>query len=317
MTTRRPAVTTELSRQKTGVSLLDPLPRGIRYRIEYAIMRTLLGVFGFMKPEQAGAAGARLAKMVGSRTKLNERARENLATNLPDLPPETRDAILSGVWDSVGRTIGEYAHLHRFDFFTPDARVEIIGMDTVRDVMEMDRGGIFFSGHFANWELMPRAMVAAGLPCATVVRPVNNPHVEVYLDKLRRREVCPELIDKRSGAKRIFQVLRQKKFIAMLVDQKMTSGEPVDFFGQEAMTTTAPARLALKLGCPLIPAWIERTAPGRYALHVFKPLEIPNTGDAQADILAVTQDINHFLEERIREKPEEWMWLHNRWGRNA
>ncbi len=112
---------------------------------------------------------------------------------------------------------------------------------------------------------------------------------------------------------RLVRTLRKGKFIAMLVDQRMMEGLAVPFLGRPAMTNHAPALLALKFDCPLIPAWIERTGRARYVLHVEEPIALPRTGDLQQDVAALTSAVNGFLETRIKARPEEWMWLHNRW----
>ncbi|MGF1456352.1 MAG: lysophospholipid acyltransferase family protein [Alphaproteobacteria bacterium] len=323
MTVEFPPNTTARTARSEARTVIDPQPRSglvrtvtraIGHGIDYALVRLTMAAFGMMSPEAAGARSARLMGAIGPRLSVHRKALRNLARAFPDRSEAERQRIMAGVWDSVGRTYGEYAHLGRFDFFGPNPRVEIIGMDTVERLIALNKGGLFLSGHFANWELMPRAMVAAGLPCATIVRPVNNALVQDYLDGIRRAHVCPDMIYKRSAMPRLVRALRAGKFVAMLVDQRMDEGISVPFFGQQALTNHAPALLALKLGCPLIPAWIERTGPARYALHVFEPLEIVPSGDVQADVLDITTRMNAFLEDRIRARPEQWMWLHNRWA---
>ncbi len=302
---------------RTGTGLMSlsrMILRPIHHGFDYVLVRMLMAAFGAMDVETAGRRGARLMGTLGPRLSAHKKALKNLAKAFPDMAPDRQEQVMADVWDGIGRTIAEYAHLGRFDFFSPDARVEIVGMEIVERIIAQGRGGLFLSGHFANWELMPRAMVAAGLPCATLVRPVNNRLVQGYLHRIRQTHVCPDLIYKQSAVPQLVRALRAKKFVAMLVDQRMDEGIIAPFFGHDALTNHAPALLALKFGCPLIPAWIERTGPARYALHVYEPLDIPSSGDIQADVLNITTQMNRFLEERIRACPEQWMWLHRRWA---
>ncbi len=303
------------ARPKRRFKWLRRAQRKLRYRFEAGLFHGFIGLMRLLGLERAQAFGGWLTRTIGPRLGNSKRARRNLKRAMPELSDSETETVIRCVWDSVGRTAGEYAHLGQFDFFNPQARVEIIGMDTVEKIIAMDKGGIFFSGHFANWELMPKALIAAGMPSTTVVRPVNNPHINDWLDKARLTHCSPTLISKNDqGARGIVQALRAKKYIAMLIDQKIKEGIPVPFFGQPAMTTPAPARLALKFGCPLIPAWIERVGAARYRLHVYEPIAIPETGDMLSDIVEITRRMNAFLEERIRERPDQWLWLHNRWG---
>jgi KDO2-lipid IV(A) lauroyltransferase len=84
-------------------------------------------------------------------------------------------------------------------------------------------------------------------------------------------------------------------------------------FGIKAMTAPAPAQLALRLGCPLIPVRIERTGAGRFRITTQAPLEPPDSGDRRADVARLMLELNRILEDWVRAKPEEWFWLHRRW----
>jgi Kdo2-lipid IVA lauroyltransferase/acyltransferase len=101
----------------------------------------------------------------------------------------------------------------------------------------------------------------------------------------------------------------------MLMDQKMNDGIKTRLFGREAMTASALGALALRLRCPVIPGHVERVGPARFRLVCEAPMDLPDSGDRKADIAAVTQQVNDWLEQWIRARPEEWLWLHRRWGK--
>jgi KDO2-lipid IV(A) lauroyltransferase len=115
------------------------------------------------------------------------------------------------------------------------------------------------------------------------------------------------------GARQAVAHLRGGGSLAMLVDQKLNDGIEARFFGLPAMTAPAAASLALHFRCPLVPARAERIGPARLRLVVEPPLTLPESGDRQADILALTQQINDRLEVWIRADPGSWLWLHRRW----
>ena len=99
----------------------------------------------------------------------------------------------------------------------------------------------------------------------------------------------------------------------MLVDQKMNDGISVPFLGRQAMTAPALAELALKYGCPIVPARVERLNGAHFRLTFYPPMEIPNSGDKQTDTLSIMTVVNQQLGNWIMERPEQWVWVHNRW----
>jgi KDO2-lipid IV(A) lauroyltransferase len=102
----------------------------------------------------------------------------------------------------------------------------------------------------------------------------------------------------------------------MLNDQKLDNGIAVPFFGRDAMTAPALASFALKFRCPIIPVHVVREGPARLHVICEPPLTLPESGDKQADVLALTTETNRILERWIREKPGSWLWLHRRWPKN-
>jgi Kdo2-lipid IVA lauroyltransferase/acyltransferase len=108
-------------------------------------------------------------------------------------------------------------------------------------------------------------------------------------------------------------VLRQGDHLTMLADQKLNDGVPVPFFGRDAMTAPALALLARRFDCDLLPARVERLKGARFRLTVFPPLGLPRSGNAHADVAALLGEVNRTLEGWIRDRPEQWFWLHRRW----
>jgi KDO2-lipid IV(A) lauroyltransferase len=101
--------------------------------------------------------------------------------------------------------------------------------------------------------------------------------------------------------------------MAMLVDQKMNDGISVPFLGLDAMTAPAVAQLAYRYECPLVPGRVERLGGAHFRVSFYPPLEKPDSGDRQADIEALMGMVNATLGDWVRERPEQWLWIHNRW----
>jgi KDO2-lipid IV(A) lauroyltransferase len=242
------------------------------------------------------------------------RARVNLRAAYPEKSPAEIETIVRAMCDNLGRTVAEYAHLDKIGIHGPDARIETGDLEGVRGIAASGKGIIFYSGHLANWEVMPFICSQAGYDGGEVYRPQNNPIVDRWLVKQRMTNGPKDQIAKGpQGTRRIFTLLRRGKMICLLADQKTNEGVPVPFFGREAMTTPAPAALALKLGSALIAAQIERTGGARFRFRYHPPIAFEPSGDHDRDVLALTAALTRKLEEIIRQNPSQWLWIHRRW----
>ena len=289
---------------------LTPLQK-LRYSAEAAVFLAFMAFFRLIGLDAASGVGGFIGRNIFARTRVTQRARDNLAQAFPEKPVAEREAIIRTMWDNLGRTVAEYAHLDKFDLYGADPRIRVENVAEIEKVR--GQGVLIVSGHFANWEIMPIAASRFGLDGAIVYRPPNNPYVDRYISRARARKGYAEQISKHQGVKRIFTLLRGGKAILLLVDQKTNEGIPVPFFGRDAMTTLAPAALALKLKVPMIFASNKRLDGARFALTVHPPLEFTPSGDEDADTRAMTAAINLRLEEMVRADPAQWLWIHRRW----
>jgi KDO2-lipid IV(A) lauroyltransferase len=101
--------------------------------------------------------------------------------------------------------------------------------------------------------------------------------------------------------------------LGLLVDQKMNDGIAVPFFGRPAMTAPAAAQFALRFGLPLVPIRVQRLGPARVRMIVEPALDVPLSGQRQADVLALATAMNEAVERWVRADPCAWLWLHKRW----
>jgi len=282
-----------------------------RYGIEAGFFLAFMGFFRLIGVDAASAVGGFIGREIFARTRVTKRARDNLIAAFPEKSAAEHEAIIRTMWDNLGRTVAEYAHLDKFDLGGPDPRIQVNNLDVIEKVQ--GKGVLIVSGHFANWEIMPIAASRYGMDGAIVYRPPNNPYVDRYIARARARKGYAEQISKHQGTRRIFTLLRGGKAILLLADQKTNEGIAVPFFGRDAMTTPAPAALALKLKVPMIFASNKRLGGARFAVTVYPPLEFTPTGNDDADMRAMTEAINLRLEEMVRADPGQWLWIHRRW----
>ncbi len=298
---------------------LPPLPpmtaaEKIRYGAEAALFFAFMGFFRILGLDRASAVGGFIGRNIFYRTGVSNRARANLRAAFPGMLDAEMEAIIVEMWDNLGRTIAEYAHHDKLKAKGPDARIEIVGLDVLERATAKGKGLQFVSGHFANWEVMAHAARQYGYDGGAVYRPVNNPYIDRFIVRQRMAYGPRELIAKGAqGTRRIFTLLRSGKTIFLLADQKTNEGLPIPFFGRDAMTTPAPAALAVKLGAVLLFVTNERLRGARFRVTVHEPIEVEPSGDHDRDVLALTTKLNAAIEAAIRKRPSQWLWIHRRW----
>jgi len=290
-----------------------PINRYLIHPIEAAVAIVVYSVFRLLPLDWASAFGGWLARTIGPWLPISGRAVRNLSNAFPEKSPGQIRAIIRAMWDNLGRVAAEYPHLSEISVYDPDGPVETSGGEYVDLLREDGAPGIFFSAHLANWEIVSLGATQRGVPVDRVYRQANNRLVE-WLYQHGRAAVEGALIPKGSaGARLLLQSLKEGKHIGMMLDQKMNDGIPVKFFGRDVMTASALAELALRFDCPVVPARVVRLNGARFRLEIEPPLTLVRSGDHQADVAANMAQVNALIEKWVREAPEQWLWLHNRW----
>jgi KDO2-lipid IV(A) lauroyltransferase len=301
------------------MSEIAPIPKMpfatmLRYRAEAAAFFTFIGFFKLFGLDGASALGGWIGRNILYRTRTSQRGRDNLQKAYPEKSSAEIEAILLEMWDNLGRTVAEYAHLNKLSMHGPDPRLQVANIEIVDKAVASGKGVMFVSGHFANWETMPFAASQYGVEGGEVYRPLNNPYVDRWMVRQRMANGPKDQIAKGAqGTRRIFSLLRAGKSIFILVDQKTNEGLPAPFFGRDAMTTPAPAALALKLNCVMLPAFNERLGGARFRLTIHEPVAFTPSGDHDQDVQQLTIKITERIEDMVRSHPSQWLWIHRRW----
>jgi len=284
----------------------------LRYGAEAAVFFLFMGLFKLLGLDAASALGGFIGRHILYHLPVVGRARENLKTAYPTMSDKDVESTLREMCDNLGRVTAEYPYLDRFAFDGP--RIELSGRENGDTAFATGKGVMFISGHFANWEMMPSIAQQLGYEGAIVYRPPNNPYVDRWVSRQRCKRGPKEQVTKgAAGTRRIFTLLRKGKSICILVDQKTAEGVPAPFFGRDAMTTHAPAILALRLGALLVPASAERLDGARFRVRIHEPISFEPSGDHEKDVLALTAKINRTIEDIVRSRPSQWLWIHRRW----
>ena len=284
----------------------------LTHAVQAVLARMLLFIVRLIPIGVASAMGGWLGRHLGPLFGVTKTARKNLIRAFPEKSAAEIELIIRGMWDNLGRSIFEFPNLDSIRFDGPGARAENIGAKHIDRMRDDGRPGIVVGGHLANWEVVAPSVESRDFTLHLIYRAPNNPLMESVLARrsIRQAELLPK---GPKGARRALQLLKAGEHLGILADQKMNDGIAVPFFGRDAMTAPALAQFAYRYNCPVVPVRVERTGGAHFRVTYHTPLVLPDTGDRQADVLQLMTDFNALLESWIRERPEQWLWVHRRW----
>jgi len=287
------------------------LGQDIVWRLEAAAFQGLFGFLRLLGVEGASGFGGKLLRTLGPLTGTHKTVKRNLRIAFPDMDAAERDRLAVEQWEQTGRTFAELAVMDRL---TPESgRIDIVGLERLHAVRDSGKPVVLISGHLANFEIMAAVIMAAGVPCQVTYRAANNPYVDALIRQSRERYGIKLFAPKGDGTRELMAGMKRGESIALLVDQKYSQGPEVEFFGQPVNASPGAARLALKFGTVMQPLSVVRLPGVRFRVTAHEPITVPDTGDKAADVLAGVQAANRFVEDRVREHPVDWFWVHKRW----
>ena len=287
----------------------------IKYFFEFVSVISLFCIFKIIGLKNASNLGSVLGRLIGPFFRSKNITKQNIKIGLGNLDKKRETEIINAMWSNIGRTFAEYAFLKNFKFDkTNFSHIKINGTNYLEQIKKNNEPVIFYSGHFANFELMAMELDKFGIKAAAIYRPLNNFLLNPIMEYLRMKYICPNQIPKgRMGMREIISRIKDGYSIALMVDQRVGEGLRIPFFNKPAHTTTVPAQLALKYNCRLVPIFLERKEGINFEMTVHEPYEIQKTGDADRDTKSITLKINQLIEKMIIKNPTQWLWSHNRW----
>ena len=287
----------------------------IKYFFEFITVITLFFIFKIIGLKNASNLGGMMGKFFGPLFRSKSITKKNIKIGLGEISKENEKEIINGMWSNIGRTFAEYVFLKDFKFNKINfSHVEINGTKYLDEIKKNNQSVIFYSGHFANFELMAMELEKFGIKCATIYRPLNNFFLNPVMEYLRMKYICPNQIPKgRIGMREIIGKMKNGYSIALMVDQRVSEGPREVFFNKPAHTTTIPAQLALKYDSKLVPISLERKEGIKFIMTIHEPYKVKKTGYEDQDTKNITLKINQILEKMIIKNPKQWIWSHNRW----
>ena len=233
---------------------------------------------------------------------------QNLKIFSDNISKNEIEKISFEMWENYGKTFIEYVFLNIFK--KKDTHIEILGKENLINILENKKPVIFVSGHFANYELMSMEITKKQIKLATIYRPLNNFFLNPFMEYLRKKYVCKNQIQKGiKGVRKAIEYLKNDYSVALMIDQRVSEGEKINFFGKQAFTTTLPAQLAIKFNLGIVPVFIERKKNEKFIIEFFREIKSSSYKDKKE----LTEKLNDVLEKMIKRNPSHWIWTHNRW----
>lgn len=270
-------------------------------------------------PDKSARLFGAVARKFGPLLPEQRIGRDNLTAAFPEKSPEEIEAILSGVWDNLGRAVAEFAHLDSawdYDVDHPErSRIEITprSLELFEKLRDDGKPALIFASHLGNWELPAVAAVSHDLDTAVLYRRPNIEAADRIVEEIRSVKMGQLVAAGSSAPFKLAKALQDGKHVGMLIDQHFTKGVDVTFFGRTAKANPLLAKLLRQIECPLHGARVIRLPDGRFRAELTEEIEPIRDADGRIDIQGTMQACTSVIESWIRETPEQWLWLHRRW----
>ena len=282
----------------------------IKYIFEFIFIITFFFIFKIIGFKNASNLGEIVGKKFGPFFRSNSKIIDNLEKSNIGFSMEDRKKIIDNMWGNYGRILSEYMFLRQFRNNNLNHFLEIRGLNFLEEIKKNNEQAIFISGHFNNFELMAMEIEKAGINLSAIYRPLNNPFLNIIMERLRKKYICKNQVKKgKSGTRNLINLLKKNVSVALMIDQRVSEGESIKLFNRQAKTTTIPAQLTKKYGYKIVPVYIERFNKIHFKLSIEKPIEF----DQKLSIEQISLELNKILERMISKNPDQWIWSHDRW----
>ena len=220
-------------------------------------------------------------------------------------------------YENLGMNLMEVFYFRPLTSEYIESSIEFEGFEFIDKALKKNKGVLIMGAHYGNWEMFGYLMGYKGYPMDSVYKAFDNK----YLDKLmrdRRAFYGGAPIEMKNAVVKILKSLKNNHLVCMLFDQRAEPKESLymDFMGREARTNKGLAMIAMRTGAPVVPVFITRTAKG-HKLVVQDEVPISITGDKDKDIITNTSMFNKVLEEKVKERPDQWLCCLPRWKSSA
>ena len=284
------------------------------WRADYALVWSLTKLFSLLPVDFASRVGQRVGAWVGPRLKRKTAIyRENIRIAFPELSEDEIDQLVKESWGRAGRVLAEYPHLEQI--LREEERLQIEIRERIPTYDDPSKPCVIVTAHVSNWEVVCSAMAKLGMPNVSLYTPPTNPYLDRMLADSREALNC-ELLPRDNSARLLMRALKQGRTAGIVADRRIDEGRPVRFFGRDKLSTTMPAKLALKFDCALVPVQVERLRDARYRVTFHEPVRASDPlADENTRAEDMTAQVHRHYENWIRQHPEDWFCSKRLWDK--
>ena len=282
----------------------------LSYFIQFIFTIISFVVFKILGANLASNLSGKIFEKIGPFFRSKKIIYSNIKRAIPNIENKELRKISSLMWNNYGRVFAEFMFMKDFRTGKLAQNIEINGMSILEKIKSNKEQVVFISGHLSNFELMAMYLEKSGINLCAIYRPLNNIFLNKLMESIREKYICKNQIKKGIGGLKKLIFLKNKNLsTALMIDQRVSEGILSDFFNEKALTTTIPAQLVKKFNIPVVPVYIERISGLKFKISINEPIYFPQS----SSVKSVTDDLNKVLEKMIINKPDQWIWSHNRW----
>ena len=283
----------------------------IKYFCQYIVIIFLFTLYKSLGLKLSLILSSKIFKLVGPIFRKNQISEKNLTYAFKNINNEIKQKIIKEMWANYGKIFAEYMFIKDFrNDPSISKKITIENKEILERIKNNSEPVVFVSGHFNNFEFMAMQIEKYGIELATIYRPLNNIFLNPIMEKIRQKYICKNQIQKGlPGMKNLLKKFKNGTSIALMIDQRVSEGIESNFFGKKAFTTTIPAQFVKKYNAKIVPVYIKRLKNNEFVIRFQEPLVFNEI----ESIETITNNLNKIIEKMILNKPEQWIWTHNRW----
>ena len=279
------------------------------------LLKIISRFVSWLRLESALRFGRGLGWFIGSVLRYHRAdAADALRRAFPEKPAAEIAAIIASMYAHLGMNLIESLRLAGGRREQVEGMISVSGKEHIDQALARGRGVLLLTAHLGNWDLLSIMSLIAKLPPLTIISKdvKNRPLNDFWMGM--RKEYGLRIVPAHNSYRACRAALKNNEMVGFILDQNMIAREGVfvEFFGRPACTTPGLAFMAAQSGAPVVPVSIYRTGAGHHEIHVQPVIEPPLDREPET-IRAATQQYTTILEEMIRERPEQWIWIHRRW----
>tara|TARA_B100000686_G_C16781264_1_gene972047 strand:+ start:971 stop:1852 length:882 start_codon:yes stop_codon:yes gene_type:complete len=285
-----------------------------RFLFEYIIVKILFFILSLLPIKAVSIIGGKIFKLFGPFSKYNNIAISNYKKIFPLHSKKQIHFNIKKSWENIGKTIFEISILKKL-VSKKNNKIHIEGFSNINKFLKKNKSVIFFGIHQSNWEICVPIIDQLGFNVGAIYRHINNR----YIDKIVLNKRTGSLITKNSfytpkgkkSAKDILEAVKKNKSVFLLIDQKDSAGEDINFFDYKVKSQVGFLKIAKKYQMPLIPIQNIRKKDDSFSIIFHKSVELNSKNIEEAILM---QKIHKIVEKWIISEPSQWFWQHNRFN---